>query len=109
MTSNGIDGTWKLVGSTYNPVCFEIDNHKFGFYQLHTDDYGYMDMADYPSDKTENRVELAEVRNHYWQRVSSEFDTAMANKIYYNVTHKKFGFDEFIRALEKENIKYQAK
>lgn len=108
-SSNGINGTWKLVGGRYNPVSFEVDGHKFGFYQLHTDDYGYMDMADYPSDKTENRVELAEVRDHFWQTASSEFDTAMANKIYYNATHVNFTFDEFVTALAKEGIEYRAK
>ena len=107
-SSNGVNGTWKLVGGKYNPVSFEIDGHTFGFYQLHTDNYGYMNMADYPSDKTENKVELAEVRNHFWQAVSSEFDTAMANKIFYNATHKHFTFNTFIVALEKEGITYKA-
>lgn len=106
-SSNGWNGTWKLVGGRYNPVSFVVDGHKFGFYQLHTDDYGYMGMADYPSDMAEDRIELAEVRGNMWETASSEFNKEMANKIYYNATHVNFTFDEFIAALAKENIEYR--
>lgn len=106
-SSNGWNGTWKPVGGRYNPVRFEVDGHEFGFYQLHTDDYGYMGMADYPSDMAEDRIKLAEVRGNMWETASSEFNKEMTNKIYYNATHVKFTFDEFITALEKEGIKYR--
>ena len=103
---NGINGTWKFVRSNKCDIPFEIDGHSFGFWRLHTDNYGYMGMADYPSDMAENRIILAEAINNTYERVSSEFDKEMANKIYYNAKHKKFTYDEFIAALKKEGIEY---
>jgi len=119
ISHNGIGGDWRLVndmkkifhgnGGSYAPTLeMKVDEHRFAFFRLHTDDYGYMGMADFPSDKAEDSYKLAELvqNSTVWRTVTNSFDHNVANKIYYNANNKAFTYAEFIAALKSEGIEY---
>lgn len=104
-----MNDTWKVVRNKDGIMSFDVDGHKMCFFRLHTEDYGYMGMADTPWHYAENKFELGEVINGWWQTVSNAFDKDTANKIYYNATHMSFSFKQFIAALAKEGVIYEHK